>query len=357
MKLAQEFIRLPLQFDADRLAEEVLALPEEAWQAHPTGFSGNSAVPLISVDGKPNDLIGGAMAPTPWLEDCPYIRQVLASFNVVFGRSRLMCLDGGAEVPNHCDVNYHWFTRVRIHIPVITFPEVEFHCAERMIHMAAGEAWIFDNWKMHRVWNPTTKRRVHLVADTAGSASFWGMVDAALAAERAGGKLDSRLIAYDPGAEPVIRTEKFNAPDVMPPAEVEALSEDLLDDLHAASGNLPEHVAVFTAQVRDFCRDWRMLWTLHADHEDGWDAYEALRNRALAGLRRVRRPLPVSSNGRPAQNVMLARVLVPALRRPIPGRPWSDRALRTRSSRSGTSSISAVATLFSREPQRVHRSS
>ena len=121
-------------------------------------------MPLLSVEGGNNDFFAGPMAETRWLRQSPYLRQVLASFSVVFGRSRLMGLSGGAEVPAHCDINYHWFSRVRIHVPVITFPEVTFHCGDRSLHMAAGEAWIFDNWRPHRVVNPSAQLRVHLVA-------------------------------------------------------------------------------------------------------------------------------------------------------------------------------------------------
>ena len=42
--------------------------------------------------------------------------------------------------------------------------------------MAAGEAWIFDNWRRHSVVNPHTADRIHLVADTAGSSAFWQFV-------------------------------------------------------------------------------------------------------------------------------------------------------------------------------------
>ena len=42
--------------------------------------------------------------------------------------------------------------------------------------MAAGEAWLFDNWRLHRVENPTADERIHLVADTSGSATFWQFV-------------------------------------------------------------------------------------------------------------------------------------------------------------------------------------
>ena len=38
--------------------------------------------------------------------------------------------------------------------------------------MAAGEAWLFDNWRLHQVENPTDSERIHLVGDTSGNAAF-----------------------------------------------------------------------------------------------------------------------------------------------------------------------------------------
>ncbi len=119
-----------------------------------------------------------AMAPTPHLQRCPYIQQVLGSFRVVLGRSRLMRLGPGATVPPHSDVNYCWFHRVRIHIPVVTSPRVSFSCGGQTVHMAAGEAWVFDNWREHTVHNGGDADRVHLVIDTTGNAAFWNMVEA-----------------------------------------------------------------------------------------------------------------------------------------------------------------------------------
>ena len=144
--------------------------------AAPERFAGNSSLRLISVDGGENDDVAGRMLPTPQLLAPPYIRQVLASFGVVWSRSRLMRLAPGAVVPDHADINHHWFSRVRLHIPVLTHPEVVFHCGDERVHMAAGEAWMFDNWRLHRVANPTTVERIHLVADTSGTAAFWRLV-------------------------------------------------------------------------------------------------------------------------------------------------------------------------------------
>ena len=93
------------------------------------------------------------------------------------GVARACCASIPARsVPEHADINYHWFYRVRVHIPIVTRPEVLFHCGGETVHMRGGEAWLFDNWRLHSVENPTPDARIHLVADTSGSASFWQFV-------------------------------------------------------------------------------------------------------------------------------------------------------------------------------------
>lgn len=316
MKLPREFIRLPLQFNAQRLADEVAALPANAWQAHPTRYTGNSAVPLISVNGEANDFFAGPMGETPWLRQSPYLRQVLASFNVVFGRSRLMGLKGGSQVPRHSDINYHWFQRVRIHVPIITFPEVMFHCHDQAIHMGAGEAWIFDNWKSHQVINPTPELRVHLVADTLGSADFWKLVEHSLG----GAAENPHLLEFNPQAETHLQLEVFNTPDVMHPAEVELLSEDLISDLLASGDRNPtDQVERFIQVVRSFCQDWKALWALYGDAQDAWSHYQQKRDELMQHLLAIRKPLMIASNDRVAQKVMLSRVLVACVHKPMTG--------------------------------------
>ena len=234
MEISQPFIRLPFAFEAERLAEEVTALPESAWMSHPSGLRGNSAVALVSREGGDNDDFEGTMLETPHLQACPYIRQVMAGLDAVFGRSRLMKLAPGAEVSQHVDFNYHWYTRVRIHVPVITNPGVMFYCADQRTHMKAGECWIFDAWRRHRVTNESNEHRVHLILDTAGSSRFWTMVrkmgqsnypiDAAEIAALV------KTVPFRQGAEVTIRTEKYNIAPVMSPGEVDALVDGLIRD-------------------------------------------------------------------------------------------------------------------------------
>src|SRR5207247_11382955 len=93
----------------------------------------------------------------------------------VLGRTRLMRIAGQGEATAHVDTNYYWMQRVRVHVPVVTFPEVEFVCGGKALHMAAGECWIFDTWRLHNVKNPNARDRIHLVADTVGSGPFWDL--------------------------------------------------------------------------------------------------------------------------------------------------------------------------------------
>jgi hypothetical protein len=211
-------------------------------------------------------------------------------------------------------MNYHWFHRVRLHVPVVTRPEVRFHCGGESVHMAAGEAWIFDNWREHRVENPAPEPRVHLVADTSGTAAFWRLLAKAESADFGAAHPAARLVPYDPDATPRVLTERFNSARVMPPSEVEQLTFDLLADLAPADGR-PEYAAApgrMTATMIAFCRDWRSLWSLHADAPEGREPYERLLAATRQAVARLP-PVKVASTGYSAQAVLNARVLAHVL--------------------------------------------
>lgn len=313
MRLPQPFIRLPLKFDVERLRTEVKALPEAAWAGHPNDIEGNSSVRLLSVNGGENDDVNGVMLPTAHLRNSPYLRQVLVSFGVVWGRSRLMRLAPGAEVPPHADINYHWFTRVRLHIPVITWPQVRFYCGEAEVHMAAGEAWLFDNWRLHRVINPTAHERIHLVADTSGTAAFWQFV---LQARNPGQPdLPHR---YDPNLDVYPLTERTVLRPVMSPAEIDHLVLDLRSEL-AAAGDTPEQsarLAHFHAVLEGFCKDWRQLYLLHGEDATGWNEFSRLRDALRAASHELTDGLITRTNRNQAHTVLEGRVLRAALSLP-----------------------------------------
>lgn len=311
MRLPRPFFRLPLRFDAARLREEVESIPPQAWVEHPNGLQGNSAVRLISAQGAETDGVHGRMLPTRWLEASPYIRQVLASFGVVWSRSRLMRLAPGAQVPEHADINYHWHTRVRLHIPVITRPEVRFHCGEETVHMAAGEAWVFDNWRLHRVENPAPEPRIHLVADTTGTAAFWQLALRRAATPPA----QWPGIAWNPGADARPLTEINEQAAVMPAAEVQMLVNDLRAEL-VVSRDTPaarDAAMSFNGLLEGFICDWRQLCALHGTGGAGREQFQRLVDHVREGARTLGDALVMRTNRISAVRVLEARVLQHAL--------------------------------------------
>jgi len=317
LEIARPFIRLPLSFDADRLASEVEALPESAWMVHPNRMSGNSAVALISRGGGNNDDFDGEMLETALLQACPYTRQVIASFGEVFGRSRFMKLAAGAEVAQHVDFNYHWYTRVRIHIPVITNPLVMFHCAGEKIHMRAGQCWIFNSWRRHQVTNESHEDRVHLVIDTAGSSRFWRMVrdmqqyDSLAEAD----KIDQlvKSVAYEPGKKVEILTEKYNVAPVMSPGEVDALVDGVVRDFEQNPDNDPQLVTNYKTLLQDFAKDWREIWHLYGYQEEGWPQYRQAIDRVFRQLHPNPRALITQTNKIGVNPIIVQRILRAAL--------------------------------------------
>jgi hypothetical protein len=306
MRLPQRFYRLPVQFDVDRLCTEVTALPLDAWARHPNEVVGNSALRLISVDGGENDDVNGVMRMTPYLERSPYLRQVLASFRVVWSRSRLLRLAPGAVVPEHADIHYHWFYRVRLHVPILSLPQVQFTCDGERVHMAPGEAWVFDNWRLHDVANPTAAERIHLVADTSGSASFWHLV----AQSNVVGAPIQRH-PYDPARAARPLMERTLPRPVMPPAEMELLLLDMRSEL-ALEVDTPDQrarLARYHALLDALGRDWRQLYALYGEEPEGSEEFAKLRESVRAQSRSLAPGLVLRTNRVAAHNVLEGRIL------------------------------------------------
>jgi hypothetical protein len=262
----QPLLRLPIRFCADTLAAEVSALPERAWDPHPTGFVGNEAVRLVTPDGEPTDSLEGPMAATGHLRSCPYILRIMAALDGVWGRSRLMGLAAGAEVPPHVDSNYYWRTHLRIHIPVVTNPGVIFTCGKQAVHMAAGECWVFDSFRPHDVQNGGSERRVHLVLDTIGSERLWDLIEAA----KRGGN-EPEFVAPDGGSADDLLFEKVNRPKVMSPWEVQQHVDFLL--AHAQPHALLETVS---RRLEKYICAWSAAWARFGDSDEGVPTFRKL---------------------------------------------------------------------------------
>jgi len=300
MRLPTPFVKLPLAFDAGQLAAEALQFEEREWQKHPQGFAGNSALILISHGGTDNDDIAGHMAATSQLQHCPYLTQVLASFDTVIGRSRLMRLAPGAEVKPHSDIAYYWRDHTRIHVPIVTDPGVRFICDGVEVHMAAGEAWIFDNWRNHQVLNPTNITRIHLVIDTVGSAAFWRLVSQgsliSAHAPAASKAPEPRTIAYNAAQKAAPIVEQHNQDPAVHPDSVLAIVQEWLADLRQSSSAQACYGQLELLLV-DFAHNWRSIWAAHNAGPGRYSAYQELLQRTLHQASQLFADVHLSSNG------------------------------------------------------------
>lgn len=262
MRLNQPFLKLPIEFDANALAKEVRALPPSAWVPHPTGFKGNEAVRLVTPGGGENDDLEGQMAATKHLLASPYIMRIMGEIGAVWGRSRLMGLGPGGEVPLHVDSHYYWRTHWRIHIPVITSPVVTFSCASETKHMAAGECWLFDSFRWHRVQNPSDQQRIHLVLDTVGGGRLRELIRAAGTRSTAPEKIGPG------GAAKCLMFERMNTPQVMSPWELRAHLDFLLGEAKPDA-----KLGKVIAKLDEFAEDWASAWAAFGAEQDGMPAY------------------------------------------------------------------------------------
>lgn len=268
MRLSKPLLRLPIHFDADRLATEINALPPSSWMPHPQRIPGNEAVPLVSAGGGMNDDLEGAMVPTEQLERCPYIKALMGELDGVWGRSRLMGLAARSEVPPHVDVHYYWRTHLRIHIPVITNPGVIFTCDGESVYMAPGECWVFDSFAPHEVHNNGSERRIHLVLDTVGNERLWDLV------EQASAGVSPPDAAWVPAqnAEPKsLAFERWNIPKVMSPWEIRQHLAYILE--HALPHDQLEHAA---KRLDRFATAWEAAWSQYGSLDSGLPTYRRL---------------------------------------------------------------------------------
>jgi hypothetical protein len=278
VQLTQALNKLLVRFDAETLAAEVRALPTEAWVPHPQKFEGNEYVPLISPAGQMTNEFAGPMAATPYLASCPYAMEVMAALDCVWGRSRLMGLGPGQSVPEHIDINYYWRTHVRVHVPIITNPDVAFTCGGETVSMAPGECWLLDTFQSHEVHNRGSEQRIHLVLDTVGGERLWD----ALEATQSGGAQECHYLAPGTLTGAPIRVEHINYPAIMSPWEMRTHFDYLLDQAQEAP-----QLELVRKRLDRLLAGWTAVWAEHGDGMAGLPSYRDLVIRAQHDLDRI----------------------------------------------------------------------
>lgn len=166
-------VRLPLNFAPAGLQADLATLGSGEWLAHfNTGyFTGDwSGAALRAVEGPGNPMYADPtrsdFADTALLQQCHQLRAVIETFQCPLRSVRLLRLTPGSIIREHRDYDLGYEAgEVRIHVPVVTNPKVEFYLENRRILMGEGECWYLDLNRPHRVQNLGTTDRVHLVID------------------------------------------------------------------------------------------------------------------------------------------------------------------------------------------------
>ncbi len=168
-------LKLPFRFAADRLSEDLARVQWSDWVRHFNSqeYEGDwSVAPLRSVEGKAKQIYPDPTAgterftDTPLLSACPYFQEVIAAFRCPKQSVRLLRLGAGSRIKEHRDYCLGFDNNeLRIHIPVVTSPEVEFYVSGERIVMREGEAWYINFNLPHRIYNGGVTDRIHLVID------------------------------------------------------------------------------------------------------------------------------------------------------------------------------------------------
>jgi quercetin dioxygenase-like cupin family protein len=188
-------VRLPLNFDSRALAAEALALGDEEWIPHFNQqiYEGQwTGVALRSVGGVTTQLYPDPAAQAPYadtetLARCPAHQRALDEFKCPLLAARLLALEPGAVINEHRDYRLGFSDgEIRVHVPVVTSPEVEFVLDERRVELPVGEAWYLDLNLPHRVANRSDVTRIHLVVDCVVDEWLSGVMRTAVAAAARG---------------------------------------------------------------------------------------------------------------------------------------------------------------------------
>lgn len=183
-------LRLPISFRPALLLRDLESIPTNQWIRHFVAqnyvgdWSGialrgpadavHPIQSLIAHSGTTN------WANTDVLEACPYFQEVLSFFQSPLLSVRLLRLGPGSEIKEHVDHSLSFESgEVRLHVPIVTNPSLEFLIEGKPVVLLPGELWYLNVELRHSVQNRGATPRVHMVIDTVVNAWLRGLFDQA----------------------------------------------------------------------------------------------------------------------------------------------------------------------------------
>lgn len=151
-------VKLTRTFDPEALQAGYLAVRQAA-ERTPAGYPGEGHVGWTSIW-----LHSASSGASPVLDRAPYLREVLSELQLRFRLARLLLLAPGGVIREHQD-SFLSKRIVRLHLPIVTHPDVELYLAGTRCVWRAGELWYGDFSLPHHGVNRSGLARVHLVLD------------------------------------------------------------------------------------------------------------------------------------------------------------------------------------------------
>lgn len=169
-------IKLPFQFDADKMLAEVRKLNLQDFtyynviQLRGPAHLVDSSLPFPPpaddyADGTWTDWLD-----TKDLEQSPYLQEVVDFFkeHITVNLIRLLRLEPGAEVKEHTDPTLGLHierSMVRLTIPVFSNDDVHFILNGEEVPLKPGECWYLRLTDPHKVLNQSAEERINLTID------------------------------------------------------------------------------------------------------------------------------------------------------------------------------------------------
>lgn len=170
-----ESVRRLGTIDVARLRDAVLAIPETLWNAEnaqkPNRFETLSSTRHIVFRFVSSVVDWRTSYERPlWAEWKSLVEPVLTAVTADYGYQRsafprvmLARMAPGGEIEPHYDSNPAAQWPHKIHVPLVTNPDVTFFVDDVGYHFAEGEAVEVNNMAFHAVTNRGTTDRIHLI--------------------------------------------------------------------------------------------------------------------------------------------------------------------------------------------------
>jgi hypothetical protein len=165
-------IRLPRTYDVAKLQRDLEAVKHVDQAPQPGPYHGGEwkGVALYSMGGKQSVFPSAPgldrYQETDVVKHTPYFKEILDELACPKEVVRILTLPPGGHIKDHYDFHTNFaYGLIRLHVPIVTHPDVAFVIDNERVNWKEGELWYGDFSKVHSVKNDSSITRVHMVID------------------------------------------------------------------------------------------------------------------------------------------------------------------------------------------------